>query len=190
MKILAFDTCISGCSAALLEDGKITCAKKEYKPSQQAETLMILLEEALRAKGLEYKNLDLIAVTNGPGSFTGTRIGLMAAKGIALVTGVPIFAASTLEVAAFAAAKTEKITIIQDAGRGMIYMQEFPGKNGFPTLISRADVLASGVIEVKEIRAESLARLAAANINRASSGEEILPLYIRPPDAKLPGKCA
>jgi tRNA threonylcarbamoyladenosine biosynthesis protein TsaB len=189
MKILAFDTCISGCSAALLEDGKITFSKKEPKPSQQAEILMILLEEALRARSLEYKNLDAIAVTNGPGSFTGTRIGLATAKGISLVTGVPVFAASTLEVAAFADGNN-KITVIQDAGRGMVYIQEFPGENIFPTLVNHADIADSNIIEVKEINAESLAFLAVKNISRACSGEKILPLYIRPPDAKLPGKCA
>jgi len=151
---------------------------------------MNLLEQALCADRLEYKNLDVIAVTNGPGSFTGTRIGLATAKGISLVSGVPIFAASTLEVEAFAVAKSENITVIQDAGRGMVYMQEFPGKNGFPALIPRADIAVLDVFEVKEVDAESLARLAAENINRASSGDKILPLYIRPPDAKLPGKCA
>jgi len=193
MNILGFDTCLGRLSVALLRDGEIIFHKEEPTLSRQAEVIMEFLEEALATGRLGYEDLSAIAVTNGPGSFTGVRIGLSVAKGISLVTGVPIFAASTLQVMASKSTNLKKITMIQDAGRGMVYSQSFLLEEGYPApvaepiLISRNDMDA-GSIEVSKVEAESLVRLAALRIDLACPEEKILPLYIRAPDAKLPAK--
>src|ERR1700761_4346928 len=158
MKILAFDTCLGFCSVVLLQDNSVTFRKNEEIKSMQAEILIPFLEEALRSNHIWYQDLNFLAVTNGPGSFTGLRIGLSAAKTISLLSDLPVFSCSTLEVQAFAeliknpALKT--IKIIQDAGRGMVYSQEFEFKNVVPIAKSEAEIisreLVGNSIEVKK----------------------------------------
>lgn len=96
MKILAFDTSNGLCSVAISEGENLLYFKKESSHNNQAECLIPFIEEGLKKLSLNYSNLDYLAVTTGPGSFTGIRIGLAAAKGILLCTkikpvAVPVF---------------------------------------------------------------------------------------------------
>ena len=96
MKILAFDTSGPHCAAALLEDGQITAARCEEMAKGQAERLMPLLEEILTEAGRDWRALDRIGVGVGPGNFTGIRISVSAARGLALGLGVPAIGVSAL----------------------------------------------------------------------------------------------
>ena len=95
--ILAFDTSGPYCAAALLSgDAVITQAVEEMKKGQ-AERLMFLLEELLQLHGLAYADLDALAVGTGPGNFTGIRIGVSAARGLALGLGIPAYGVNGFE---------------------------------------------------------------------------------------------
>ena len=86
--ILAFDTSAAHCAAALLCAGKIEVRVDEMARGQ-AEHLMPMLEEVLAAQGLTWADLDAIGVGTGPGNFTGIRISVAAARGLALGLGIP-----------------------------------------------------------------------------------------------------
>jgi tRNA threonylcarbamoyladenosine biosynthesis protein TsaB len=103
MLILAIDTALDACSAAVLDTDASKIVAQESQPMKRghAEALMPLLARVMKASGIAFASLDRIAVTNGPGSFTGLRVGLSAARGIALAAGKPVVGLTTL--AAYAA---------------------------------------------------------------------------------------
>src|ERR1041385_4743872 len=102
MRILAIDTALEACSAAVIdtEHGRVAT---ESQPMDRghAEAVMPLIGRVMRQADMPFTALDRIGVTTGPGSFTGLRVGIAAARGIALSTGKPAFGVTTL--AAFAA---------------------------------------------------------------------------------------
>ena len=89
MRILAFDTATSACSAALWEDGRVGARRFETMTRGHAEALVPMIADVMDEAGTNFPRLDLIAVTVGPGAFTGLRIGLAAARGMALAAAVP-----------------------------------------------------------------------------------------------------
>jgi tRNA threonylcarbamoyladenosine biosynthesis protein TsaB len=99
MRILAMDTSAGACSAALRDDGGIVERVEEMQRGH-AEALMPMIISVMREAGRQFRDLDLVAVTVGPGAFTGLRVGLAAARGIALAAGLPCFGVTTLEVIA------------------------------------------------------------------------------------------
>ncbi|HAD85985.1 MAG TPA: tRNA (adenosine(37)-N6)-threonylcarbamoyltransferase complex dimerization subunit type 1 TsaB [Rhodospirillaceae bacterium] len=100
MNLLAFDTATSGCSAAALRDGALAASQARAMTRGQSESLMPMIDDVLAAAGLTYGDLDALAVTVGPGAFTGLRIGLAAARGLALALNIPCAAVTTLEAVA------------------------------------------------------------------------------------------
>jgi len=123
--ILAIDTATGPCSVAIW-DGKIVAYVENAKPIMQSASLMPMVEEALAACGKTYQDLTLVAATIGPGSFTGIRVGLAAARGIAFATGIKSVGFTTLEVLAFGARHYgDNILAILNAGKGEWYWQLF-----------------------------------------------------------------
>src|SRR5689334_24895318 len=103
MRVLAIDTALEACAAAVLDTERPNDGVHESQPMTRghAETLMPLVARVLDRAKIEAQQIDRIAVTVGPGSFTGLRVGIAAARGIALATGKPAIGLTTL--AAFAA---------------------------------------------------------------------------------------
>ena len=101
MKILAFDTTNSTLSVALLEDQKILSKNTIFESGKQSELLIPEIEKILTENNIWYQELDLIAATNGPGSFTGVRIGLTVAKSLKIATNKPLILINALEAIAF-----------------------------------------------------------------------------------------
>src|SRR5471030_3156973 len=103
MRVLAIDTALEACSAAVLETDRASAAIHESLPMVRghAEALIPLVARLLDRARLTFAEIDRIAVTTGPGSFTGLRVGIAAARGIALAAAKPAVGLSTL--AAFAA---------------------------------------------------------------------------------------
>src|SRR5918996_4173723 len=129
MRILAIDTALEACSAAVIdtEHGKVAA---ESLPMERghAEALMPLLARVMQKADMPYAALDRIGVTTGPGSFTGLRVGISAARGIALAAGKPALGLSTL--AAYAApliAKNDSVPVLAviDARHDQVYAQVF-----------------------------------------------------------------
>ena len=100
LKVLGFDCAGSGCAAAVLAGDRVVTRRAEKLERGQAARLMPLIAETLKEAGLVPADLDLIAVTTGPGGFTGIRIGLAAARGLALAAGIPAVGVSNFAASA------------------------------------------------------------------------------------------
>ena len=85
MKILAVDTALGACSVALLDDGKILAHVFEPMDRGHAERLAPMVDEAMKKAGMDFSSLDRLAVTTGPGTFTGQRVGLAFMRGRTLL---------------------------------------------------------------------------------------------------------
>jgi tRNA threonylcarbamoyladenosine biosynthesis protein TsaB len=128
MRVLAIDTALGACAAAVLDTaaGRVVASETLIMQRGHAEALMPLLARVMDAAGAEFSELDRIAVTVGPGSYTGLRVGIAAARGIALVTGKPAVGLSTLAALAaphMAAGETRAIVAAIDARHGHVYLQ-------------------------------------------------------------------
>ncbi|NQV84124.1 MAG: tRNA (adenosine(37)-N6)-threonylcarbamoyltransferase complex dimerization subunit type 1 TsaB [Rhodospirillales bacterium] len=131
MQVLAFDSATSACSAALWRDGDIMAHRFEPMVRGHGERLMGMISAVLADSGAGFADLDLLAVTCGPGGFTGLRIGLAAARGLALAGGLPCIGVSTMEAIAAGTLKSERedgcVMAAIDSKRGDIYAQVFSG---------------------------------------------------------------
>ena len=122
MKILALETSAKAVSAAVTEDGKVLCSGYQDTGLTHSRTLMPIVEDMLKNTGLTVRDCDAIAVAVGPGSFTGIRIGVAAAKGLAFAAEKPAVAVSTLEAMARNVAHMEGLIICaMDARRSQVY---------------------------------------------------------------------
>ncbi|MEY4697172.1 MAG: tRNA ((37)-N6)-threonylcarbamoyltransferase complex dimerization subunit type 1 TsaB, partial [Pseudomonadota bacterium] len=121
--ILAFDTSAAHCAAALLTDDRIAASRFEPMEKGQAERLIPLLEDLLSDAGLHWRDLSALAVGTGPGNFTGVRIAVAAARGLALSLGIPALGVTRLQ--ALAHGLPRPVMVVEDARRGEVYAQEF-----------------------------------------------------------------
>jgi tRNA threonylcarbamoyladenosine biosynthesis protein TsaB len=151
MLILAIDTALDACAAAVLDTGTSRLIARESQPMKRghAEALMPLIARVMKEAGLPFAALDRVAVTAGPGSFTGLRVGLSAARGIALATGKAVVGLTTLS--AYAAPVVSEsgeqpvITAI-DARHDHVYFQAVNGDGSgliTPQVAPIAEVLAA-----------------------------------------------
>lgn len=139
MRILAIDTALEACSAAVLDTASVASAVHESLPMVRghAEALIPLIGRVLDRAQLTFTDIDRVAVTTGPGSFTGLRVGISAARGIALATGKPAVGLSTLAAYAaplIAAKDAAAVVAVVDARHDHVYMQVFA--SGGRTLVS------------------------------------------------------
>src|SRR5438309_424265 len=130
MRVLAIDTALEACSAAVLdtERGGILASESIPMLRGHAEALLPLVSRVMSEAGLEFGALDRIAVTVGPGSFTGLRVGVSAARGIAVAAGKPAIGLSTLSALAaphVAARSGDTIMAAIDGRNEQIYFQVF-----------------------------------------------------------------
>ena len=141
MTILALDTCLAACSAAILRHGEGVSRCVRFAPMERghAEALFPMIEAVMQESRLDFAGLTRIAVTTGPGTFTGVRAGIAAAGGLALACGAEVVGTTSLHVMAQGCLeatrdeprKGEGIVVAHDARRGEIYLQCF-GFDGVP----------------------------------------------------------
>jgi tRNA threonylcarbamoyladenosine biosynthesis protein TsaB len=135
MLILAIDTALDACAAAVLDTATTQLIAQESQPMKRghAEALMPLIARVMKASGIAFASLDRIAVTTGPGSFTGLRVGLSAARGIALAANKPVVGLTTLTAyAAPVVARNSEQPVISaiDARHDHVYFQVVSGDGG------------------------------------------------------------
>jgi len=146
--ILNIETATKNCSVALAKDGKtILCKEIAEEGYSHAERLHVFIEEIIKEAGITYQDISAIAVSQGPGSYTGLRIGVSAAKGLCFALDIPLIAVDTLQVLA-SQAKVSKGLIIPmlDARRmevySAIFTPNFENKRGI-----QAEIIAENSFE-------------------------------------------
>src|SRR5476651_1856889 len=132
MLILAIDTALDACAAAVLdtESGQLIAQESLAMKRGHAEALMPLIARIIKASGIGFSRLDRIAVTTGPGSFTGLRVGLAAARGIGLAASKPVVGLTTLSAyAAPVVSRNDEQPVISaiDARHDQVYFQVVSG---------------------------------------------------------------
>jgi tRNA threonylcarbamoyladenosine biosynthesis protein TsaB len=146
MRILAIDTSAGACSAALRDAGGIT-ERVQVMQRGHAEALMPMIVSVMRAADRQFRDLDLMAVTVGPGAFTGLRVGLAAARGIALAAGLPCFGVTSLEAIAeaidWSTLARRQALVVLDNRQGGVYAQLYhAGRALEPASVQSIQVLA------------------------------------------------
>jgi tRNA threonylcarbamoyladenosine biosynthesis protein TsaB len=149
MRVLAIDCALDACSAAVFDSdpGTIVASQTRIMTRGHAEALMPLIARVMDEAEVEFKELDRIAVTVGPGSFTGLRVGISAARGIALAAAKPAIGLTTLAGLAaphIAADDTTPVVAAIDARHDHVYMQVF-GPGGRTLLAPRIAPLREAV---------------------------------------------
>jgi len=176
--ILAFDTSAAHCAAALLRGDQIVTSRIEAMSRGQAERLMPLLEDVLAEVDCSWQDLRAIGVGVGPGNFTGIRISVSAARGLALGLGIPAVGVSGFE--ALAELSAEGLPAIR-APREQVYVK-LPDRG--PLLLPQAEAEAYGPLILNDdadAQVRAIARVAARNWQ--SESQAPAPLYVRPADA-------
>ena len=155
MLILAFETSAKAASAALLEDGKLLGESYQNTGLTHSQTLMVMAENLLSQCGKTVEDVTAVAVAAGPGSFTGVRIGVAAAKGFAWGREIPCYGVSTLEAMALSLGVYQGyVCPCMDARRSQVYNALFHVSGGNYTRVQedRAISLADLGEELKILR--------------------------------------
>lgn len=217
MIVLGLDSCMQACSAAVFraDDGAGEMFRAhETMERGHAEALIPMVERAMSCAGIGYGEIDRIAVTTGPGSFTGVRVGVGAARALALATGAVLIGIPSLEVIAEALRETREgadasFAIACDARRGQVYFACYDRGGGVlvePAALDADDAAArlpkgrtllagSGAAMVADAAGQpceivagdwlpDAGVLARMAAERKPSGPRVEPLYLRPPDAR------
>jgi tRNA threonylcarbamoyladenosine biosynthesis protein TsaB len=216
MIVLAFDTAMAACSVAVWRDGATLASTQQLMERGQAEHLVPMIAEAMGAAGVGFDELDRIAVTVGPGSFTGVRVALATARGLALAHKLPVIGLTTGQVLAATAASRNSgasafVSLI-DSKRGDVYVERFTATGAAMETaqsIPGADVGAwisqhcpTGLIGIVGDGAHTAppdaritilndviypdAAMLAARAALCTPGPSPVPLYVRPPDVTMP----
>jgi tRNA threonylcarbamoyladenosine biosynthesis protein TsaB len=208
MLVLGLDTCLTACSVAVSDGERALAHESEVMARGHQERLAPMAERVMAKAGLAFADLQRIGVTIGPGSFTGLRVGLAFAKGLAAALDLPLVGVGTLE--ALAAEAEGLVFAAVDARRDEVYLQGFddgralmaPDALDLGTAAARLAEIAAGraltlvgsgapllaafapqarVLTPPGADARRVARLAAARTPAPAR-----PLYLRAPDARLP----
>lgn len=146
MKLLAIETATEACSVAVHVDGQ-TIERFDVAPRRHAELALPWAGALLAETGVHRSQLDAIAISRGPGAFTGVRLAIAIAQGIALALDRPLVAVSTLAVLAMRApVGHDKVIAAIDARMGEVYLGCFEGQAGQRVAVSEESVLAPGSI--------------------------------------------
>ena len=208
MIVLGLDTCLNACSVAVLDGERVLASAREVMARGHQERLAPMARDVMAEAGMGFEALDRIAATVGPGSFTGLRVGVAFAKGLALALGKPAVGMGTLE--ALAAQASGLVFPAIDARRGQLYLQAFEDGRALmaPDAVT-AEVAAARIAELSQgrpftlvgsgaalladfapfaavVEAEGADARDVARIAQTRAPGPLKPLYLRAPDAKLP----
>jgi tRNA threonylcarbamoyladenosine biosynthesis protein TsaB len=215
MKLLAIDTAANLCAASVFDAGSGSEVARAVRDSGKghAEILMDVIQESLDAANTQFAGIGAVAVSVGPGSFTGVRVGVSVARGLALALKIPAGGVTTLEALAFEARASfgdKRVLAAIDGGRDGIYAGVYDGfgKIVYAPLVAQLDKVAELAMDGVTVLAGSAARRVAERVPsqsflfgrelptadiatyarvalaRGFTGERPHPLYLRAPDAR------
>jgi tRNA threonylcarbamoyladenosine biosynthesis protein TsaB len=174
MRVLAIDTALAACSAAVLDTvfGGVIAGESVPMVRGHAEALMPIVEQVMQRAELTFTDIDRVAVTTGPGSFTGLRVGISAARGIALAANLPAFGVSTLSAYAaphLAEDQINSVIAVIDARHDHVYLQVF-GPGGRIVVAPRLAPIGEAVRAASEAPSRIVGSAALAVADRLPKG--------------------
>lgn len=187
MKILAFETSAKAASVALTEDGKLLGESYQNTGLTHSQTLMVMAEDLLKTCGYTPRQIEGVAVAAGPGSFTGVRIGVAAAKGFAWGAQLPCWGVSTLEAMALGmGVYTGYVLPVMDARRNQVYNALFRAQGGKLTRLcpDRAIALEELAEEIKNLE-EPIFLVGDGSILCYNTLKEAVPELVLPPEHRM-----
>ena len=208
MAVIVIDTCLAACQVGVADGAALIASASEPMQRGHQERLAPMAAEVMARAGLAFGELSRIAVTIGPGSFTGLRVGLAFGTGLHVACGAPLVGIGTLAALAETVVSDGPVAALIDARRGHVYVQAFDAGRALiePSILPLAEAVATmsglagwpfpiagpgarlmeptaGAARIAEIAAPSLDALARL-AERAATAERVRPLYLRPPDAR------
>ena len=187
MLILAFETSAKAASAALMKEGKLLGESYQNTGLTHSQTLMVMAEDLLKTCGYTPQQVEAVAVAAGPGSFTGIRIGVAAAKGFAWGGELPCYGVSTLEAMALWLGVYDGYVLpVMDARRSQVYNALFLAEGGKLTRLceDRAIALADLAEELKNLQKPIFLVGDGSNLCYNTLLEEV-PGLVLPPEHRL-----
>ncbi len=187
MLILAFETSAKAASVALMEDGKLLAESYQNTGMTHSQTLMVMAQDALKTAGKQVTDVTAVAVAEGPGSFTGVRIGVAAAKGFAWGRELPCYGVSTLEaMARTLGAYQGYVCPVMDARRSQVYNALFYVNQGQLQRIQpdRAIALAELEMEIKNFR-EPIFLVGDGSVLCYNTLSKSVPGLVLPPEHRM-----
>ena len=205
MILLVIDTTLASCSAAVWQDGRILASERMLMERGHAEAIAPMVAQVMAVARLPYSALSAIAVTTGPGTFTGIRIGLALAKGLAIASKARLIGLTSLQAtAAPLFGRGQDIVVCHAAGAsGQCYVQRFTsdGAAASPcdllrpedvTVPAQAMLVGTGAMSITSEAQRNLAQdlpdaasfAAYAATLPLLDAQDLQPFYVRPPDAK------
>lgn len=189
MIVLAADTSLPILSVALIHDGALIGATAMEGKGSRNEKLLPAIDWLLTENAIDRKSIDLLAVTRGPGSFTGVRIGLATMQGLAMAIGKPVCAMSTHE--AIAHGEAGRLAVVDDAGRGELYVSVFnDGLEEVPPHLGTAPdartITVNDFLQRDNVALRCARR--AVEIERSGQGgryRDVTPIYVRLAEAEV-----
>ena len=187
MLILAFETTAKAGSVALLEDNKLLAESYQNTGLTHSQTLMVMAEDMLKAAGKSMADVTAVSVAEGPGSFTGVRIGVAAAKGLAWGGELPCYGVSTLESMALTlGAYQGYICPVMDARRSQVYNALFYVNSGVMERVSedRAIALSDLTEELKSLK-EPIFLVGDGSNLTYNTLKDSIPSLVLPPEHRM-----
>jgi tRNA threonylcarbamoyladenosine biosynthesis protein TsaB len=209
VRVLALDSALARCAAAVVVSGDVSALRQVEATQGHAALLPVLARDVLTEAGTAATSLDLVAVTVGPGGFTGIRAGLALAHGLALAAGVPVIGVTVGEALADSLPHLgeRQLWVAIDSRRGRVFLERdgqitaelleaLPTPSGKVALAGDAAAPAAARLAARDFDvmltdarlpiARHVAMVATRRLGRGLRPLPVQPLYIDPPAAKLP----
>ncbi|MSO14189.1 tRNA (adenosine(37)-N6)-threonylcarbamoyltransferase complex dimerization subunit type 1 TsaB [Rickettsiales endosymbiont of Trichoplax sp. H2] len=190
---LALDTSYLLASVAIVKNAKVLYFDLNDNKNEQAESLNLMIEKANATTKISFKDYNYIAITTGPGRFTGMRVGITAANALGFILKIPLLPVSNFDIIAFSL-NIKKLGIVLEAGIDKFYFQEFNNKKSISEItiitldelhkIKKRIYLAGNIDEVHTkfiINAENVAKFANHKLNYTTNNlTNFMSNYVKP----------